>query len=74
MTTSQSLTGEVSNSSMVPSFCSSAIKRMVRVGARSNSMMVAPSKKLLREASGKALFRSREKKNPDSARNIAPTM
>ena len=39
---SQSLTGEVSNNSMVPSFCSSEISRIVRIGAINIKISVTP--------------------------------
>ena len=73
-TTSQSRTGEVSSSSMVPNFCSSAKRRMVRVGASKINMIVAPWKKLLIDACGKGLLKSRTKKKLAKARNIMATI
>ena len=74
MMISQSRTGEVSSSSMVPSFASSAIMRMVSVGASRMKMTTVHWKNGLRVASGNGSPKSRVKKNPVSARKISPTM
>ena len=78
MMISQSRTGEVSSNSMVPSFCSSANRRMVRAGASRIRIMVLHWKKLARVASGKGLFSlgttPEAKKIPVRARKIIPTM
>ena len=71
---SQSRTGEVNNSSMVPSLLSSASRRMVSAGANRMNMTMAPSKKGTNVASGNGSPRSWVKKNPVNARKIRPTM
>ena len=71
--TSQSLTGEVNNNSMVPSFCSSANSLIVRAGAKRTITRLAPKKRLLKDASGNGSVKSLTKKNPVTAKNIRAT-
>ena len=78
MMISQSRTGDVKSSSIVPSFCSSARRRMVRAGGRKMRKSEVQVKKESNVASGKGLFSLGTtpiaKTIPVRARNIIPTM
>ena len=72
-TISNSRTGEVSNSSNVPIFCSSARRRIVIAGDMKIMKNTAPARKPRTDASEKASDTEATKKNPVIARNAADT-
>ena len=72
-TISNSRKGDVSNNSRVPSFCSSAIRRMVRAGDMKIMKKIAPAKYPRMLASANASDTDATKKNPVMAKNAADT-
>ena len=73
ITTSNSFTGEVSKSSKVPNFCSSANNLIVKPGAIKIRKNTAPARNPLIDASANAFDTDATKKKPVTATNAAAT-